>query len=88
MGVLPWKFVGDIDLRGAVLLWTGREKRTIAHTKKASLSGGGKDASEGILFRILSQKITGHLARALTLRARRDFLRAAQFLWYTWFAAA
>ena len=24
----------------------------------------------------------------LTLRARRDFLRAAQFLWNTWFAAA
>lgn len=29
-----------------------------------------------------------YLAKAFTLRAKRDFLRPAAFLWYTWFAAA
>ena len=55
-----------------------------ARTKKASQKGGVKDA--GASLSVSYRK--DYLASALTLRARRDFLRAAQFLWYTWFAAA
>ena len=55
-----------------------------ARTKKASPKGGVKDA--GASLSVSYRK--DYLASALTLRARRDFLRAAQFLWYTWFAAA
>ena len=58
--------------------------RQSACTKKASPKGGVKDA--GASLSVSYRK--DYLASALTLRARRDFLRAAQFLWYTWFAAA
>ena len=44
-----------------------------------------KNRPEGRFFSISSEN---YLASAFTLRARRDFLRAAQFLWNTWLAAA